>query len=86
MTHRPNKRIQVNVIGRYRKETAVIKAAVKSTLTGREYLDITPRQVKVATDKCCYAGSDVAVLENVNGYSDWQLAKDNGFVAYKIGG
>lgn len=81
---RRNKCVAVVASGRYRKETTTIKAARKSTKQGQEYLDITPRQIKAASDKCCYSGTDYVDLARVDGYSHWQPTGDKGFVSYKI--
>ena len=81
------KRIEVTARSNYSHKETTIRAAVKTTESGREYLEITARQAKAAADRVCYAGTDFLRLGTVDGYTEFEQyedGRDYGNRAFKI--
>lgn len=72
----------INVRGRYRDAVTTVRAAEGRTVAGQIYLHVTARQLRAASDRCCYAGDDAPVLEQLVGYSDWGPVREGGLACY----
>lgn len=77
------KRIIVNVSGNYRDKSTTVKALILKTKQGKDFAFVNNRQIKAAADRCCYAGTDYPVFENLDGFDDWQSCGE-GIVCYKL--
>ncbi len=75
-------RINVKVIGRYSGASATVRAAVKQTIDGVAYLEISKRQIKNAANSCCHGGADYLKFHQISGFSDWHPCDDDSWVAY----
>ena len=75
--------VTITVQGYYRDATTTVRAAVKQTVAGSRYLEVTWRQMHAAGDRCCYAGTDYPVLCDVPGYTPWRQCQNGDWIAYE---
>jgi len=78
------KYVNVIVSSHYSKRQSKIRASVRKTVNGRDYLEVSKSQIDRATEKCCYPGDDAVVLSLVDGFGAWVPFSDGSMTAYSI--
>jgi hypothetical protein len=77
-------RVKITIAGRYTDRTTTVQADVRHTVTGREYLYISARQMREAQARCCITGDYPHIASDIDGYGYWQSCVDGAYVCYKI--
>jgi len=71
------KRVTVTLHSLYGGASTTVRAAVRRSPTGQEYLAIGWRQLRAAAERCGHA-----IPSDVDGFYQWENAHDGGMVAY----
>ena len=77
-------RVKITIAGRYTDRATTVQADVRRTVTGREYLHISARQMREARARCCITGDYPHIASDIDGYGYWQSCVDGAYVCYKI--